>query len=526
MGSKQSTETKNEIVNDTNFRNAVRKSNQLINDITSELVQKNLMSTSSTAATKQELEISNLQAKGDITISNVSQKAKISINVSALSDTDLKQELAQEVTNELRDKIKNLSEASQKQLEDQGEQIFSEVVGALSKSLTSLGQSATGGSSKDKTTTSLKNIIGVDNDTDLENIVNESVSTNVMNETVNEISNAIVGEQSIKFKNIRSKEGKIVISDISQDILTEQIQSSIQKSGLSDAVIAKFSGISQTEIENINKSTQDQTKTEQGTIDATFGGLSSLVGTSMIPFIVIGVVVVVVGIIALFIFFSMTGGGSSNTSGNSSNNNNNDNNGSSTNDNGGGNNDNDNKSKMGEIASKLKENSSNTTLIVGGLIILIIIIVVIIVVYYSTKSSGTESFDNLKNLKKLGININGKWLNQKNPPTFVNSKQLAQKISVTLLDKTYLYISKKSPNNVLLYLKHNKNKNIFEFVLFNVANKNEFKFNYISANNNKNNKNMYYLMQNEGYIKLNPQTHLLNKTPKKTEASIVKFVQL
>ena len=518
MGSKQSTETKHQILNDTDFRNAVKKSNELVNNITSELVQKNLMTSSSAATTTQELEISNLHAKGDVTISDVSQEATITINVSALSDTDLKEELVQEVTNELRDKIKNLSEASQKQLEDQGEQIFSEIVGALSKTMSSLGQSVTGGSSKDKTQTSLQNLIGVDNETDLNNLVEESVSTNIVNETVNDISNDIVGQQSMTINDIRSEEGKIVISKVSQKILTTQIQESVQKSGMSDAIIAKFSGFSQTEIENINKSTQDLTSKKQSTLDATFGGLSKLVSSSMIPFIVIGVVVVIVAFVGIFLFFGMTSGGSGGGGG-----------GTITIAGNSGDSSGSNISTQQGIIDKLKGNTSgnSTVMIIAVIIIIIVIIVIIVVIYYATKSKK-ETFSKLKNLSKLAININGKWMNKDNTPKLLNSKGSAQPISVTLLNKTELYISKKSGKKSL-YLKHNKSKNIYQFTSFNVGQKPSYKFTYIPAHKDKDD-NMYYLMQKmngkDHYITLNLQTNFLNNTPKKSDAAVIKFVQI
>ena len=325
MGSEQTTETKKEIVNKTEFRNALHKSNKLINEISTSLLQKNLSTTSSSTTTKQTLDFTNIHAKGDIVISNVSQKDQTLINVSVLAETDLKEDLVQQVTNELHDKIKNLSESTQKQLEEQGEQIFASIVGDISDAMKSLGQSVTGGSSSDKSTTSLKNLVGVDNDTQLENLVQESVKAELVSETVNDLSTSIVGEQAITFTDIHSSQGKVVISDISQEILTEQIEESVQKSGLANNVIAAFSGLSVTEVENINASTQDLTTKTQSTLDAvgnvaekTLTGVSGIISSSTMPFIILGVVVIVVAIVGLIIFLTMTSSGGGGVAGSGS----------------------------------------------------------------------------------------------------------------------------------------------------------------------------------------------------------------
>ena len=585
MGSKQTSETKSEILNNTDFRNAVKNSNTLINDVSTSLIQNNLMKTSSGTTVRQSLKISGQKSSGDITISGLSQKADVTINVSILSDTQLKQDLVQDVTNELRQTVKNLSDSSQKQLEQQGEQIFASIVGDLSKTMQSLGQSVTGGTSKDKSEATLKNIIQVDNDTDFNNLVNESISTEIVNNTVNEVASSIVGDQSIEIAN-QTAEGNIVISDISQEILTNQIQNSVQKSGLAESIVAKFSGFTQTDIENTNKASQDLTKKSDNTFDSlgnlaekTLGGVAGIVSSSTLPFAIIGVAVIIGGLLFIYIWtkFFMGGSGSSGDnsggSGNTGGNNNN-------NDNDNNNNENDNENNPKSIAEKLttglqnsKNQTSNTSsgssgIIISIIIILVILIGVILMIYYLTRSTSTtspitvekttpdtsansnnttnndtsttsnnttnnntsttsttkpESFTNSMNLNNLYIMMSGQWLNTDKSPQLSNDTKMAQRISVSLIDQRYLYIFKSNASGKQ-YLSYNPTQQQFEFMPFQINKRSNFTFRYIPVTNEQN-QNIYFLKQNDQYITYDFTKKKLMGTILQKQAIPLKFVE-
>jgi len=314
MGSKQSTSTKNELLNDTKFKTVINKTSKFLNEVTAKAIQDNLVRSAASAKATQTIKITNLVSKGDIVISGVSQDVNVSINVSALADNKMRDELAQDLTGQLQTKLDSLAKATQEQLQNQGEQIFADIVGGLKDSLISLGSSLTGGKVTSKTDNSIKNLLQIDNETDLTNIIQQAVNVETVNKCVTDVASTFLGEQEQEISNITSTSGSIQVTELSQKIVSEQLTSAVSKTDLSSSIISSVSGIDKTDITNASQSEQTTSKKDEGTIEAAGTAASSVIestgkilGMSMGIFAIVIIAILIGFIILIWIFRKVIG---------------------------------------------------------------------------------------------------------------------------------------------------------------------------------------------------------------------------
>lgn len=299
MGGSQSAEKKIEIINETKVQTALKNINENINEIVMNVIQENLIKTAAGSNIKQEMKITGLKAKEDITISDITQKAQIEISLSSLSNNELQQDLVSETMNELQTKLQESMKMSQEAAEKKGEQFIAEMAAALSGAMSSV----TGSTVKEKKETSIQNLLEIKSDTELVNIIKQSVSTDLINRTISEVSNIVVTEQSAEISNIESTTGGIVVSNINQDVLSKQILEAINNVGTTSEIISGISNISKTEIKKAIEAGQKTASEQEGTLqaggqalggvigavgDAYSGILQSLGGMIIIPILLVG----------------------------------------------------------------------------------------------------------------------------------------------------------------------------------------------------------------------------------------------
>jgi hypothetical protein len=305
MGGQQSKEKTTEILNDTNVQIALRNANESINEMTMNIVQEILMKTAASAKVKQEVIIEGVKTEGDITISGVSQKANVQISVSSLTNSELQQDLINETMNELQTKLTENMKLSQESALKQGEQMISGLINAVAGTIQGVGASVTGTNTSSTEKLSMKNLLNIESDTELSNLVKNAVSTDIINKTINEISNNLVGEQTVSIKNAETK-GAIAITNIEQDILSNQILEAISNVGTSSEIISTLANTSVADIQKSIETGQEAIDEKQGTIDAA-GDFVTSVGNAWTNFLQSGVLavllpVLIIGAIVLFMF--------------------------------------------------------------------------------------------------------------------------------------------------------------------------------------------------------------------------------
>ncbi len=306
MGGKMSSDDKKDLMNNSKFRDNIKKTSNVINNMTTSMLQSNLTKAVSNAKVDQSITIGGITAAKDNVIENVGIKGQVSMNVSALSDSKLKDKLVQDLTSSLQTKLQEMTTSTQKQLDDQDEQVFSDIISGISDTMQTGLVSATGGQKKEKSRVTVQNLVDAESTTELNSLVKNSINNNIVDKTVTKVASTLLGKQVIKIQNVTSTEGKNVIRNINEDFLSEQITKIITESDMSEEVISTFTSLDKTEITHMTKVDLDQTKEQKGAVEEVarsgFGALKWGMFAVMTPLIVgvIGIVVVVIFVPALF----------------------------------------------------------------------------------------------------------------------------------------------------------------------------------------------------------------------------------
>ena len=246
MGGQSSKETKTAILNDTSVRVALKNVNESISNMQMSIIQESMQKTAAGANISQEVSIKNLTAKGDIILGDVDQSANVKVNMSALSDSEIKSDLVSEVVSKMQTQLANSMSTEQSAAKEESEQIFAAAFEALGDAMAAV----TGTDTSSSTETDIKNILNIDSNTELVNKIEQNMSTELVNKTVNEVSNVLVGDQKVEYNNIESTTGGIVIGNINLEMVSEQMTEAITKSGTSTELMSKMANISAADIQN------------------------------------------------------------------------------------------------------------------------------------------------------------------------------------------------------------------------------------------------------------------------------------
>ena len=517
-GSSDISQDKN-ITTNTHFKNALHKTTKLINDISVSMIQSQLTQIDNNAVIKQTIKISHIKSEGDITVSGIHETGTTKMNVSMLADSDMKESLVQDLTQNIQDKMKTLTSSTQDQLDKDGEQILGDIVGDVTNTAQAVAGDVTGSDNKVSRDTTIAENMGIDNETELNNKIKESVNTELVNQMVNNVSNALLGDQEIDISDLDSSKGEIAISDISTTILMDTLTTTVTESGLSNNVVSKFTGLSVTDVEDINKAEQALETKQEGTIDAAGKAGSEVIGAAgdagselvkaggeagfelELPWI-IAIVAVVIGVVVVAAIMFRGGGRGEDKDDE----------------------DEDDESKKSvtteSVTTAEKQVGSgpkkmfkrfyikNTDIINGILIITIFIFFCLIIKdIIRVFSIKTEPFD--ENSAKLMKFNNKFWL----------SKESLNEVKVSKFKKDALQVNKIIPrgsNKMMiqisgdLYLKYNKGENRFSFepIGENIKLKAAFHFMYESDGTG------YYLKIDDKYLHISPKNVLITSLKK------------
>lgn len=320
MGGKQSSEETQTLEQKTAINNALRMSNSVINTTVTEMIDKKLQSAAAGAVSTQKISLSGLRAVGDVNITNLNQLTDSVISVSAIQDSQQRTELANDLTQDLKTKLKNVSDSTQAQLDENGEQLFAELVGAIGDTVQTLGTAATGTDVDSKKDVTIRSALEIENETELNTLIENSVQQSTVNEAVTQVASTMVGGQELNISDVEAG-GSILIADVNQEIVQSQILESLQKSDLSKEIISKMTNISQTEVESATKTDLKQTQVDASTLkDAGEAAKDVLEGTGALagtflgaitqPLFIIAAIVSVI-VVMVFIIYISSGGESS-----------------------------------------------------------------------------------------------------------------------------------------------------------------------------------------------------------------------
>ena len=211
MGSSNTKETNKEILNDTRVKNSIKKFNETINESSVSMMQSTMVNAAAGADVNNKISIKGVKTKGAFVLDGVSQKNMVKMNLSVLSKADMKADMVSDMTNKIQTQLANDAKASADSSSKEGEQILAGIANAVSDTVQGLGNSLTGGDSSSKDNLSIKNIMNIENETELVNKVKTSVTSEMVNDTVTNVSLKIKAGNELEIAEIEADDGLSLI---------------------------------------------------------------------------------------------------------------------------------------------------------------------------------------------------------------------------------------------------------------------------------------------------------------------------
>ncbi len=299
------------------FDNFLTESHNVMNNITSSLVQTTVTNVTSGKVINQNISFLHLRAKGDIKITDITQKTDSKINLSVLADSTIKEDLVKELTQKLQTQVKNLTTSTQEQLDKNNEEVFSQAFGMVGDMMGSLGSDLTGSDYNYSQDTTLQELMGVDNETTLDSNIEDAITTDIVSDLMTDMSSSFIGTQKINFEDVRSDEGEIVVSNITNDLIESTIMSVVTTSGISNTIISKFTSISKAKMDSVSKSDAKLEEEKVGTwkgisgiVDSAGNAAAKVMASGLLAiFLPILVIVVIGGVVVFAFIYAFKGSG-------------------------------------------------------------------------------------------------------------------------------------------------------------------------------------------------------------------------
>ena len=232
----------------------------------------------------QNLSFTNLHAKGDIVISDVTQKQQASITFKNLNVNQTTNDISNSLLTSMVEKISASTE----------DNILSQMMANASSAVKS-GALSIPSFSKSESNASNTNNTTVTNTTDytLKNIISNTIQNNFTSKNVENCISSVTGNQNILVSDIVSSDGSIKITSFSQDQAATLMTECISQSGVANSITSSLQNIFGITIVDDKKTSTDtkqsgesQSTTETKGLFDIFSGLFS--GVSSI-FVVVGV---------------------------------------------------------------------------------------------------------------------------------------------------------------------------------------------------------------------------------------------
>ena len=315
MGGSQSSETNKEILNDTRVQNSIKKFNETITEQSVSMMQSTMVNAAAGAEVNNKISIKGVKTDGAFVLSDISQKNMVKMNLSVLSKADMKADMVSDMTSKIQSQLANEAESTSDSSNKEGEQILSGIANAVGDTLQGLGQSVTGTDSSSKDNLSIKNLMNVENNTELINKVKNSVTSEMVNESVTNVSMKISAGNEVEIADIEAKDG-VVISNLDQENVIDTMMEAVAESGLGNKILSKMMNIDESEIKNAadtavkneeetvgtldaaGEAVKDVGEAASGVIDSGAGALTAGMTAMLMPLIIIGVIGVV-GLVVL-----------------------------------------------------------------------------------------------------------------------------------------------------------------------------------------------------------------------------------
>lgn len=259
--------------NNTTLKNEITNLNKNISSQIANIMMKSMQEMAVGQDITQDIKIKGVVAVDDVNISNIRQKAKVKVNLSAMQNTELQSEMLEKIQNQLSQGIKEAIKNVQNKDNIQGEQWVKEFAGVLNNVVDAVA----GGDTTENIKETVRNSLNSENIQKNIQEVETNVASNISNETMAKIASNFSADQGITISDIAAG-GNATISNIDQEALSEQILTSIQETGASTKLISDVMGFSETFTEKMvssEQSAQDVQKSTLSGVGDVFSGIFS-----------------------------------------------------------------------------------------------------------------------------------------------------------------------------------------------------------------------------------------------------------
>jgi hypothetical protein len=264
------------IENDTNLRNEIVNINKNLSSQVSNIMMTSMQEMAAGQDITQQIRIKGIKAKDDININTITQTVKVKVNLSALQNTKLQNEMLEKIQSNLSQGLKEAIENVQTKENIKGEQWVSELAGFANN----LVNTVAGGDLDENIKETTKNTLNSENIQKTINEISTNVESNINNQTMAKIAASFSADQAIEISDIEAG-ANATISNVEQEVLVEQLLKSVQDTGAGANLVSDILGISKSFTERVIKTEQkvkDETKSTLSGISDIFQGQAGIVG--------------------------------------------------------------------------------------------------------------------------------------------------------------------------------------------------------------------------------------------------------
>lgn len=267
------------IENDTNLRNEIVNINKNLSSQVSNIMMTSMQEMAADQSVTQQIRIKSVKAVGDVNITDIIQTVKVKVNLSALQNTKLQNEMLEKIQSNLSQGLKEAIENVQTKENIKGEQWVSELAGFANN----LVNTVAGGDLNENIKETTRNTLNSENIQKTINEISTNVESNINNQTMAKISASFSADQNIEISDVEAG-ANATISNVGQEVLAEQLLKSVQDTGAAANLVSDILGISKSFTERVIKTEQkvrDETKSTLSGISDIFQGQAGIVGASV-----------------------------------------------------------------------------------------------------------------------------------------------------------------------------------------------------------------------------------------------------
>lgn len=309
MGNKQSSSSSVKNISNQLYVNksTVNQLNKQLNNVIANTIVKSAINSGGTIINKQELIFERIKSKGDIDISDITQKQVAAITFSAMNKTDARNDAALAFITQTIDELKNnvSLEALAKMDGAASAKMKTGFLSGMPLSTTKSSSEVTNISNIRSVTESVKNIA---------NVLQNRVENNFTTETVTNCIAKIDNSQIFKIQDVETTEGIVRIHNVTQEQAATAIAQCESIVGATNKIVNEAMEVMDLKVDETNSIKTDLDQTGEtaselessGIFESFFGSLSKIFSLdSLLSIMIFGIIGFIIFIILIVVIIKL-----------------------------------------------------------------------------------------------------------------------------------------------------------------------------------------------------------------------------